>query len=101
MRFHLSKALPLVLGASHSYIFWRGLSILTNCPHPIVVVTSESMAPAFHRGDILFLWNRKTAIQAGDIPVIWFPASSLPMVHRAIAVHWSFDDHGGESSLPM
>ena len=87
MRFYLSKALPLMLAASHSYIFWRGLSFLTNSPHPIVVVVSESMAPAFHRGDILFLWNRETAIQAGDIPVIWFPASPLPIVHRAIAVH--------------
>ncbi|KAJ5975806.1 hypothetical protein N7481_009513 [Penicillium waksmanii] len=44
------------------------------------------MAPAFHRGDILFLSNRSSEVYAGDIPVVWFPGNPLPMVHRALNV---------------
>lgn len=65
---------------------WKGLCVLTNSAVPIVCVISESMAPAFHRGDILFLWNWTTVIQAGEIPVVWFNDNPLPMVHRVIKV---------------
>lgn len=44
------------------------------------------MAPAFHRGDVLVLWNRVDYIRAGDIPVVWFEGNPLPMVHRAVEV---------------
>ncbi|KAF2142809.1 uncharacterized protein K452DRAFT_297341 [Aplosporella prunicola CBS 121167] len=71
-----------------SFMLYRALSLLTDSSSPIVVVVSESMAPAFHRGDILFLWNRTPVISAGDIPVVWFKGRELPMVHRAIRVHW-------------
>ena len=37
---------------------WKGLSVATASPSPIVVVLSGSMEPAFQRGDLLFLWNR-------------------------------------------
>lgn len=65
---------------------WKCLSILTNTPVPIVCVVSESMAPAFHRGDILLLWNRVSSVNVGDIPVVWFDERPLPMVHRVIKV---------------
>ena len=58
----------------------------------MVSVISESMAPAFHRGDLLFLSNRSNRIQAGEIPVVWFAGRALPMVHRAIKV----SDIGGD-----
>lgn len=67
-------------------MIWKALIVITGSPHPIVVVISESMAPAFHRGDLLFLWNRQPWIHAGEIPVCWFPGNPLPMVHRAIKV---------------
>lgn len=51
-----------------------------------MVVISESMAPAFHRGDIIFLWNRSKLVNVGDIPVVWFRSQPLPMVHRAVQV---------------
>lgn len=51
-----------------------------------MVVISESMAPAFHRGDIIFLWNRSKLVNVGDIPVVWFKSQPLPMVHRAVQV---------------
>ncbi|PGH15939.1 hypothetical protein AJ79_02106 [Helicocarpus griseus UAMH5409] len=59
---------------------------------PVTVVTSHSMTPTFERGDILFLWNRDPAIHVGEIPVIWFPGSPLPMVHRAIKVFFDEDN---------
>lgn len=37
---------------------WKGLSVVSDSPSPIVVVLSGSMEPAFQRGDLLFLWNR-------------------------------------------
>lgn len=55
-----------------------------------MIVISESMAPAFHRGDVVFLWNRERIIKVGDIPVCWFPSRSTPMVHRAIGTHLYF-----------
>lgn len=68
------------------FTLWKSLSFATASSYPIMVVTSESMAPAFQRGDVLFLSNRSYEIYAGDIPVIWFPGNPLPMVHRALNV---------------
>jgi signal peptidase len=51
-----------------------------------MVVASESMAPAFHRGDQILLWNQEDQIHARDIPVVWLPGQPLPMVHRAVKV---------------
>jgi signal peptidase len=58
--------------------------------YPIMVVSSESMEPAFQRGDLIFLWNRQEHIRAGDIPVVWFHGRPLPMVHRAIKVSYDY-----------
>lgn len=66
--------------------------MLTASSVPIVCVVSESMAPAFHRGDLLLLSNRSETIQAGDIPVVWFAGRTLPMVHRAIKVFNTIKD---------
>lgn len=84
VRHFVGNTLTILLILTAPYMLWRTLSYLTHCSHPIVVVISESMAPAFHRGDILFLSNRQSQIHAGDIPVVWFPGNPLPMVHRAI-----------------
>lgn len=95
LRGGLSSALSLLLVLGTSYMVWKALSIITKSSHPIVVVISESMAPAFHRGDILFLWNRNPVVRAGEIPVCWFPGRPLPMVHRAIKV---FTQSAGEAA---
>lgn len=69
-------------------MMWKGLSFVANSSTPIICVISESMAPAFHRGDILFLWNRTSSIEVGDIPVVWFDDAPLPMVHRVVQSFW-------------
>ncbi|KAJ3200924.1 Signal peptidase complex catalytic subunit [Clydaea vesicula] len=52
-------------------------SLITNTESPIVVVISESMEPAFARGDLLALWFDKSPVVIGDIPI----------VHRVTEIH--------------
>ncbi|KZF26457.1 putative signal peptidase complex catalytic subunit SEC11 [Xylona heveae TC161] len=82
----LSGSLMVFLIPATAYMLWKAISLITDSSHPIVVVISESMEPAFKRGDILILWNRQSLVKVGDIPVCWLPGRSLPMVHRAISV---------------
>ncbi|KAI8959046.1 putative signal peptidase I [Daldinia sp. FL1419] len=88
MRASLCRLLPLLQIVSAMFMLWKGLSILTNSPCPIHVVVSDSMAPAFRRGDIIIISNLKHEIQIGDIPVVWFSKAPLPMVHRATKIIW-------------
>ncbi|CAN6162787.1 unnamed protein product [Urochloa humidicola] len=46
-----------------------GLMVATGTESPLVVVLSESMEPAFKRGDILFLHVIKDPVRAGEIVV--------------------------------
>ena len=49
---------------------------------------SESMSPAFHRGDLLFLTNDPNGIDnVGDIVVYKVKGRDIPIVHRIIKVH--------------
>lgn len=88
----LSDIVTVLLSLANVFMAWKGLCLLTNSPVPIVCVVSESMSPAFHRGDILFLWNRQGPAAVGDIPVVWFDGAPLPMVHRIIQ---TFEDSSG------
>jgi signal peptidase I len=65
---------------------WKGLSVITNSPSPIVVVLSGSMEPAFQRGDLLFLNNRDIVSEpgVGDIVVYNVDGKNIPIVHRII-----------------
>ena len=80
-------------------MIWKSLALLTNTSAPIMVVVSDSMAPAFHRGDIIVLWNREPLIKVGDIAVCWFPGRELPMVHRVIRTFWEVDETGMHGQL--
>ena len=55
---------------------------------PIVVVLSDSMEPAFRRGDLLFLTNYKQDdIRVGDIVVFKVDGIDIPIAHRVIKLH--------------
>ena len=82
----LAETLPVVWIIATLFMVWKGLCTLTNSEHPVLVVSSGSMEPAFYRGDLILLWNRQKQVRTGDIPVVWFPGRPLPMVHRAIKV---------------
>ncbi|GAW22417.1 hypothetical protein ANO14919_119540 [Xylariales sp. No.14919] len=92
-----SAVLDVLLPLSTTFIAWKGLSIATNSSFPIVCVVSESMAPTFHRGDLLLLWNWTTSVEPGDVPVVWFHRAPLPMVHRIVQTTW--DTSGLQSFL--
>ena len=68
---------------------WKGLSVLTDSPSPIVVVLSGSMEPAFQRGDLLFLTNRNIfqETQVGEVVVYNVKsvvARSRPAMRRCV-----------------
>ncbi len=76
----------IVIGASYgSYL---SLQLAMGTPTPLVVVTSESMSPNLHTGDLLIIQHREASdIKVGDIVVYtsdWHPES--PVVHRVIEI---------------
>lgn len=81
------QALNFFLVISSALMIWKGLAIYTNCESPIVVVLSESMEPAFQRGDLLFLTLGYEPIRAGDICVFKIQNKDVPIVHRVLEVH--------------
>lgn len=62
------------------FVSWKCLCLITDSRTPIIVVTSESMEPAFQKGDLLFVWNRVASLEVGDVAVVWFQGRQLPMV---------------------
>lgn len=91
----------LILGTA--FMLWKGLSVASDSPSPIVVVLSGSMEPAFQRGDLLFLWNRNLELnmlgpvpgeeasfggtQVGEIVVYNVAGKDIPIVHRVVRRH--------------
>lgn len=91
----LDTLLPVAVTIVATYAAWKGMCAITGSTHPVMVVSSESMEPTLYRGDLIFLWNRQQKLDVGDIPVVWFPCRSLPMVHRCIAVYNQAEDQDG------
>ncbi|KAJ3152184.1 Signal peptidase complex catalytic subunit S11C [Geranomyces variabilis] len=81
------QALNFCLIASSALMIWKGLSVVTNSESPIVVVLSESMEPAFARGDLLFLTLPSTPVTIGDICVFKLQDKPIPIVHRVLEIH--------------
>ncbi|KAL8926146.1 MAG: hypothetical protein Q9208_003049 [Pyrenodesmia sp. 3 TL-2023] len=80
----LAQVLNFALVLSTAFMLWKGLSVVTDSPSPIVVVLSGSMEPAFQRGDLLFLWNRGQDTQIGEIVVYNVKGKDIPIVHRVV-----------------
>ncbi|MCJ1425135.1 Signal peptidase complex catalytic subunit [Sticta canariensis] len=80
----LTQVLNFALVLSTAFMLWKGLSVVTDSPSPIVVVLSGSMEPAFQRGDLLFLWNRGVETQIGEVVVYNVKGKDIPIVHRVV-----------------
>lgn len=78
-------------------MIWKGLGVVTNTDSPIVVVLSESMEPAFARGDLLFLTLESSPIAIGEIVVFKIKGKDIPIVHRVLEIHK--DEKGKEFIL--
>ncbi|RKP03633.1 hypothetical protein CXG81DRAFT_29219 [Caulochytrium protostelioides] len=61
---------------------WKAMTLAVRSESPIVVVLSESMEPAFARGDLLFLYEPDTPVAVGDICVFKIKDKEVPIVHR-------------------
>ncbi|QPG98827.1 Signal peptidase complex catalytic subunit [Epichloe festucae Fl1] len=81
-----AQLMNFALILSSAFMMWKGLSVASNSPSPIVVVLSGSMEPAFQRGDILFLWNRnlRQETSVGEIVVYNVKGKDIPIVHRVV-----------------
>ncbi|KAK9174235.1 Signal peptidase I [Cryptosporidium meleagridis] len=90
------QCLTLACIVLSALMLWRGLMVATNSQSPVVVVLSGSMEPGFYRGDILFLYNRKS-ITIGDIVVFSLEGRDIPIVHRVLSYHEGPND--GEVSI--
>jgi signal peptidase I len=83
----LSGILTILQVVSACFMAWKVLSLWADTPYPAMVVITESMEPAFQRGDLIFISNdRQQKVGIGDLPVCWFPERPFPMVHRVIQV---------------
>ncbi|CAI7597414.1 unnamed protein product [Penicillium glandicola] len=80
----IAQVLNFALVLSTAFMLWKGLSIASASSSPIVVVLSGSMEPAFQRGDLLFLWNRNTRAEIGEVLVYNVRGKSIPIVHRVV-----------------
>lgn len=82
----LSQILNFGLILSTAFMMWKGLSVISDSPSPIVVVLSGSMEPAFQRGDLLFLWNRNWVeeTKVGEVVVYNVRGKDIPIVHRVV-----------------
>ncbi|KAG8161164.1 hypothetical protein KVR01_009428 [Diaporthe batatas] len=81
-----AQVLNFGLILSTAFMMWKGLSVVTDSPSPIVVVLSGSMEPAFQRGDLLFLWNRNLIAETdvGEVVVYNVRDKEIPIVHRVV-----------------
>jgi signal peptidase len=78
----LIQVISIGVTVGSALMLWNILKVISYVESPIVVVLTASMEPAFYRGDILFVYNRKTEIRPGDIPVFQIKSESIPIVHR-------------------
>jgi len=81
------QIINLMLIVCTALMIWKGLMCVSQSESPVVVVLSESMYPAFKRGDILFLWNNDDNMIVGDIVVFKIKGREIPIVHRIHEVH--------------
>ncbi|THG13604.1 hypothetical protein TEA_001271 [Camellia sinensis var. sinensis] len=77
-----SQAVTLGIIVASALIIWKTLTCIMGSQSPIVVVLSESMEPAFQRGDILFLHMSKEPIRVGEIVVFDVEMMEKVMVEK-------------------
>ncbi len=84
----LLQALNLMVMGLTVLMCWRLLAVASGNAAPVMAVLSESMSPAFERGDVLYVErDTRTPIGAGDIVVFNVKGRGIPIVHRVVKVH--------------
>ena len=80
----LLQVISIGITVGSALMIWNVLKVVSYVESPVVVVLTASMEPAFYRGDILYVQNRKQQILPGDIPVFQIKSETIPIVHRLI-----------------
>ncbi|KAJ5981354.1 hypothetical protein N7499_001634 [Penicillium canescens] len=88
MRTALNSILTTAQVVATCFMAWKALSLWAGTPYPVMIVTTESMVPAFAPGDILLISNHHQNVHIGDLPVCWLPDRAFPMVHRVLRVSY-------------
>ena len=78
----LLQVISIGITVGSALMIWNVLKVISYVESPVVVVLTASMEPAFYRGDILYVQNRKQQILPGDIPVFQIKSETIPIVHR-------------------
>lgn len=82
----LSTFAYIVLGIVIAYSINMGMSMALGTDMPVVAVESNSMVPAFSRGDILILKGGAVSeLKLGDIIVYSPEGQNTPIVHRIVS----------------
>lgn len=93
MRSVLKEILAAAQVVATCFMAWKALILWTGTPYPVMIVTTESMFPAFAPGDILFISNHDRHVEIGDLPVCWLPNRPFPMIHRVLQVFYGEEDN--------
>jgi signal peptidase len=88
MRSTLKEILAVAQLIATCFMAWKALSIWAGTPYPVMIVTTESMLPAFAPGDILLISNHHQDVGIGDLPVCWLHDRAFPMIHRVLQVFY-------------
>jgi signal peptidase I len=84
----VSTAAYIVAGVLIAYSINLGMSFMLSTTMPVVAVESNSMVPAFYRGDILILRGENASLlKVGDVIVYSPEGQSVPIVHRIISIN--------------
>ncbi|KAJ3325688.1 Signal peptidase complex catalytic subunit S11A [Boothiomyces sp. JEL0866] len=81
------QILNILMVVASALAAWKAAGVVLNVDSPIVVVLSESMTPAFVRGDLLFLALTSAPLKVGDITVYKIKGHAIPIVHRILEIH--------------
>lgn len=105
-RFEIGTVGYIILGVVMAFAINQGLAMALSTDMPVVAVESNSMVPAFSKGDILILQGATAEqMKVGDIIVFSPPSHTTPVVHRIVAINpdGSFqtkgDANGGQLSF--
>ncbi|KAK0666938.1 putative signal peptidase complex catalytic subunit SEC11C [Cercophora samala] len=96
----VQHGLGILQVVSACFMVWKGACLLSGTRYPVVVVITNSMAPAFDPGDILLVHRHPAhdgRVRVGDLPVIMNPDRPYPFIHRVVGVF--YDDNEKEEML--
>ncbi|MDY6769662.1 MAG: signal peptidase I [Candidatus Nanohaloarchaea archaeon] len=80
-----SEAAFVAVALLLAYGIYQTAGVALNTGTPVVAVTSGSMEPALHRGDMVVVQGERWAdIETGEVVVFRVEGNPVPVVHRVV-----------------